>query len=352
MKYNLAILKNESDGDHIPWEISCNKHKDKLDCTLIDLTKSDWLRQVNSENFDIFLTRPPDKTSYFKQLYDERLFIINKVLGYKIYPSLEENLIYENKRMLAYWLQSKNIPHPDTYIFYHKNEALEFAGKCMYPVVSKSSIGASGTGIRILHNKDSLVKHINKVFSSKGIKRDWGINLRKESIFKRGIKAIFNFNTYYKKLTTRYNASYSDPQNWYLILQEYVKCEYEWRAVKIGDSYFAHKKLASKGEKFSGTSKVGWDGPSISLLNFVKDVCEKGNLASQAVDIFEPKPDIFLVNELQCFFGSKNPHQMILEGKPGRYRCINSEWIFEAGNFNTNNSYDLRLESALKMLSK
>ncbi|MFX0203942.1 MAG: hypothetical protein ACFFCW_48210, partial [Candidatus Hodarchaeota archaeon] len=55
-------------------------------------------------------------------------------------------------------------------------------------------------------------------------------------------------------------------------------------------------------------------------------------------------------NEMQCFFGSENPHQMIITGTPGRYVYEKSKWIFEQGNFNTNNSYDLRLEHVLKML--
>ena len=350
MKINLAILKNESENDHTPWITACESQMDRINFKVIDLTKNNWLEKINEENFDCFLCRPSDKMSYFKQLYDERLYVINFILNKNIYPSYEEIIIYENKRLLSYWLKSNNVPHPRTEIFYYKNDALDFAEKCNYPHVAKTSIGASGSGVKIINSRKEMIDYINEAFSSKGIKRQWGVNLRKENLIKRGIKAAGDFNTFYKKISRRYTASKLDPQKWHVIFQEFIKCDFEWRAVKIGDSYFAHKKLKNKGDKFSGTSNVGWDNPSDELLNFVKYVCNKRNFLSQAVDIFEPQKGKFYVNELQCFFGSKNPHQMIIDGKPGRYILKDENWIFEEGNFNINNSYNLRLENIIDIL--
>ncbi|MCH8569464.1 MAG: hypothetical protein LAT67_14410, partial [Balneolales bacterium] len=126
-------------------------------------------------------------------------------------------------------------------------------------------------------------------------------------------------------------------------------CDHEWRCVVVGDSYFGHKKLRTRGEMMSGTSAVSWDVPSEKLLDFVKDVMQKTGFYSQAVDVFESKDGEFYINELQAFWGSKNPHQMLRNGIPGRYVKINDKWIFEEGEFNTNNSYDLRLKHALSL---
>ena len=71
---------------------------------------------------------------------------------------------------------------------------------------------------------------------------------------------------------------------------------------------------------------------------------------SQAVDLFYDKDRGYLVNELQCFWGSKNPHQMIKDDKPGRFVYKNNKWLFEEGKFNENNSYNLRLQHILKLL--
>ena len=53
---------------------------------------------------------------------------------------------------------------------------------------------------------------------------------------------------------------------------------------------------------------------------------------------------------MQCFFGSKNPHQMIRDGVPGRFVRKGGSWVFEEGSFNSNNSFDLRLQHVLDIV--
>jgi hypothetical protein len=80
----------------------------------------------------------------------------------------------------------------------------------------------------------------------------------------------------------------------------------------------------------------------MELFNFVKEITDKHCLFSQAVDIFESSNG-YLVNEMQCIFGQSDPYQMLIDGKPGRY-VFNNEWCFEEGDFNTNESFDLRVQ--------
>lgn len=310
------------------------------------------MEKVTARNYDCFLCKPPATTNYFKNLYDERINIICNVLKKNIYPTFEEILIYENKRFLSYWLKAKKIPHPETTVFYNKKEALDFSESITYPIVGKTSIGATASGVEILKNKKELKKYIKRAFSDKGIKRRIGPNMNKGEIKKRIFNRLKNIPQYIQVLYNRYKTIGNDNQKWFVILQKYHDISYEWRVVKIGDSYFAHKKLPRDSKFISGTSKVGWENPPEDLLYFVKCICDKNNLYSQAVDIFVDNEKGYLVNELQCFFGSKNPHQMIINGKPGRYLHKDGNWIFEKGNFNTNNSYDLRVENIMKLIDK
>ena len=350
MAYLFAILKNETDEDHLCWIQSCEATKYDINYKVIDITKNNWLENILTEDFDCFLTRPPGATSIFKQLYDERLYVIYNILRKKIYPTYEEILVYENKKFLSYWLKANKIPHPKTWIFYHKDEALQFINGCTLPVVAKTSIGASGSGVKILRNRKIIKRYIGNVFSEKGITRKFGPNFRKGDVGKRFLMRLKDIPGSYRHFRDKYVTAKTDPHQGFVIFQEYIKCDFEWRAVHIGDSYFAHKKLRYMGEMFSGSSKVSWDKPPEELLNFVRYVCSKRNFVSQAIDIFENGNGQYLVNELQCFFGSKNPHQMIINGIPGRYIYKDQNWIFEEGNFNTNQSYDLRLEHVVKIL--
>ena len=88
------------------------------------------------------------------------------------------------------------------------------------------------------------------------------------------------------------------------------------------------------------------------LLDMAKDICDKGNFRSMDVDIFETTDGKYYVNELQTIFGSYDPSQMYIDGKPGRYRFINNEWQFEEGYFNQNYSCNLRVEDFIKYLKE
>ena len=84
--------------------------------------------------------------------------------------------------------------------------------------------------------------------------------------------------------------------------------------VRIGDSFFAHKKLKIL-EKSSGSLLKNYDSPPLKLLDFVKAITDKHGFYSQAVDIFESERG-YLVNEMQCIFGQSDPYQMMVDGRP------------------------------------
>lgn len=350
MKKKVAILKGEIPGLEDEWIISCEKRRDIVEYIIIDIAAHDWLEQSLSANFDVYLARPAGRRELHKKIYDERLYILNRILGKTIYPSLDELLIYENKRFLSYWLKANHIPHPETYVFYSREKAAQFVNTAKFPVVSKSNIGAGGKGVIIHKNKKSLLNYNEMVFRGKGATLSWSPNLRKGQLIRRLIKRLSKPFETFSYIRSRKKTAEAEPQKDFILLQEFIQCDHEWRCVKIGNSYFGHKKLRTWGEKISGTSAVSWDVPPERLLNFLKDICEKGNFSSMAIDVFEDYNGNYFVNELQCFFGSKNPHQMINNGKPGRFIIENGKWVFEEGNFNTNNSFDLRLNYILKYI--
>ncbi|MCP4149923.1 MAG: hypothetical protein GY757_19410, partial [bacterium] len=294
MTYELAIIKNETEDHHLEWVAACESSKEDINFDIIDITRNDWLDLIMKKDYQIFLTRPPDKITFFKQLYDERIYIINKILNKPIYPTYEEILVYENKKFLSYWLKANQVPHPETNVFYNKDEALEFIQQCPLPQVGKTSIGAAGSGVKILKTRSELQTYINQAFSEQGIPRRWGPNLRKGNLTKRLLNRLKNIPELFRYLKKKKQSVDVDPHRWFAILQKYIPVDFEWRAVRIDDSFFAHKKLGEQGGLISGTSKVSWDGPDYKLLDFVKMVTDKRGFISQAVDIFTDKEGNFL----------------------------------------------------------
>jgi glutathione synthase/RimK-type ligase-like ATP-grasp enzyme len=346
-KIKVVICGNEIKDDHQTWINSCEYYKEKVDFAIIDLTKNTWLEEIKKHQADVYLLKPGGYNSTFKQLYDERVLIMEEELGLKLYPSRKEVFIYENKRFFSFWLKANNIQHPKTDVFYFQNEALKHLNHVSFPIVAKTNIGASGAGVTILKNNSDATQYVKDVFSGKGATKRVGPNLEKGGLFLRAMKLLFNP----KKLKTKF-LSYSiiakSSQTEFVILQEFIPHNFEWRVVRIGDSFFAHKKLLS-GEKASGSLLKGYENPPLDLLDFVKKITDKHGFYSQAVDVFESDRG-YLVNEMQCIFGQSDSFQMKVDGIIGRYLYINNQWVFEQGDFNSNQSYNLRLEHIIRQV--
>lgn len=304
----------------------------KIDYELVDILSANWLQNLEKANVDGFLGRPPCRFQEWKSVYDERLFFIHEYLKKPLYPNFNSLYIYENKRNMASFLEHFRIPHAKTFVFIDKKEALDYLNSANYPIVFKSNIGAGGTEVSIVNSKMQAKCKLHKVFGFK------------EGMFCRGLSSIlWKFGIPFWLTGTA--------QKHYLLVQEFHKIKWEWRILKVGNSYFGHKKLL-KGKKASGSGLVGWDAPSETLLYMVKDICDKGKFEVMDVDIFETLDGEFLVNELQAIFGSYLPYQMKLNDVPGRYVYTEENgFVFEQGEFNRLNSKLLYVQDFVERLN-
>lgn len=301
-----------------------------IEYEVIDLISPDWLSLVQESDCDGYLCRPPSKFEERNRLFDERLFFIHKLLKRTIYPSYLELLIYENKRFTSYWLDLNNLPHPQTRIFYRRNDFLQFLKTTEYPFVTKLNTGSSAKGVKIVKTKLTAKIIANLTFSIWNDKLALGYTPQKSG-------KLFKF------------PALGTMQKHHLIVQEYKNIKWEWRMVKIGDSYFGHKKLKRR-EFASGTRLKGWERPPDELLYLTKKICEAGNFYSMDIDFFETKEGEFLVNELQSIFAQSTDHLMYVDGKPGRFVFDEGKFLFEPGNFNQCKSYVLRVQHFVKIL--
>ena len=230
------------------------------------------------------------------------------------------------------------------------DEAQKYLESAIYPLVAKTTLGASGSGVSFLKNKRDTNRYIHKVFSGKGAPQRWWPNFSKGKIIKRGLHYVYSPKDINKKVDA-YLVRKSDLQKDFVIFQKYIPHDFEWRVVAIGDSFFAHKKL-KMGEKASGSTLKEYEGPSLKLLDFVYAIVNQHKFFSQAVDIFETSQGDFLVNEMQCIFGQSDEFQMLVDGIAGRYRHIEGNWVFEPGNYNENESYNLRVDQVINLFTK
>ncbi len=328
----LGILKSwnspKSGPLHKHYIESC---KDlNIEYEVIDILNPDWVKLIEDSGCDAFLCRPPDKIQEQKNIYDEKIYFLNKFMKKPIYPSFNELYIYENKRNMANFLQINKLPHPKTYIFGRKDDSLNFLENSKYPLVFKTNIGNASQGVIIVKNLKQAKKIVNSVFG------------RFHEFFALG------------KLFWTKHKNIPVPMLWsiqknYLLIQDYCDIKWEWRIIKIGNTFAGHQKLLN-GEFASGSDMVGWIDPPKELLEMVRLLSIKHNFHSLAVDIFETSDGDYLINEIQSLFGSYLLYQMKIDNKRGVYHYESGEYIFVEGEFHQNASNDLRVKHCIELL--
>jgi hypothetical protein len=286
---------------------------------ILDLSGPDWIEVVRNCNCDAFLVRPSCELSVWKQMYDERLRVMVEDLGKIIYPTYDELWFYESKRRMCYWLQAHEIPHPDTWVFYDCDEAMEFARSTTLPIVFKTDFGSAASGVRIFRSRLRLMRWIKRCFRKGTIRKD------------------------------------EDPRDrsWgSVLLQEYLPDAREYRVSRLGDAYFGYEKL-KKGDFHSGSHAWRYGRLSAELLDFARYVTDKGSFTSMALDVFITSSGRCLANELQSVFGVLAA-QCVVDGKAGRMRWDSetSSWQFQEGPFADNKCCNLRVKTLLQQLNQ
>ncbi len=204
---------------------------------LLDIFRSDWISVIEQSGCDAFLVWPSVGTTVWKQMFDDRLRCMEEDLGKIIYPTGKETWLYENKRRAHNWFEAHKIPHPRTWVFYDRKEALEFAEHTELPIIFKASHGGTASGVRILRTRSQAKRLVRKMFAGGMIPRGYHPQ---------------------------------DRQRGSIYFQEYLPNVKEWRMARIGDSYFGYRKEKDAGADFhSGSHAWSWLDPPRPLLNML-----------------------------------------------------------------------------------
>lgn len=310
-----------------------------IDYEVIDILSANWLENVRNSNCNGFFAPSNCVSQDKKTIQDERYFFVSQIMKKPIYPDFLGLYIHENKRNMATWLEYYGYPHAKTHVFTNRKEVLDYLDNCSYPIVTKANVGAGASKVRIIKSKTKAKRMAKKCFPFLG-----------NSKF-----LLFNIGLIYKIKTHKLPFPILDLHNIqkdYFIVQDFFpNVQHEWRIIKIGNSYFGHQKLL-KGEFASGSGLVGWVKPPKELLFMVKEICEKGGFECMDVDIFENDKGEYCINELQASFGSYLDYQMSIDGKHGRYKYIDGDFVFEEGDFNVFGSCKLKIEHFVELLEK
>ena len=160
-------------------------------------------------------------------------------LGLVTFPYPDMNWHFDDKIAEMYALESVKAEIPRNWVFYDKEECLEWIRhKAQYPFVAKSRCGSGANNVKLLRNKREAEKYVSRMFSkgfdptpSLSYKAFSKIQSSKDlSMIISRIKKIPEF------LNTRAHAKMMPIEKGYCYFQEFIPNDgYDLKVVVIGD---------------------------------------------------------------------------------------------------------------------
>lgn len=296
---------------------------------LVDAYASNIIKQV--EDCDAFMWHY-HHSNYKDALFAKQLLFSLQQSGKKVFPDFNTTWHFDDKLGQKYLLESIGAPLVPSYVFYTKEEALNWINETTFPKVFKLRSGAGATNVKLVKSKKQAIKLINKAFRQGFSQLDrWG-NLKeryrkyksgKDNLWGvcKGIGRLIIPNDYVKM---------HSKEKGYIYFQDFIpNNDFDVRLIIIGgDKAFGMSRLVRKNDfRASGSSNFRYDVIDDATLRIAFDVVKQLKLQVIAFDfIYDHKKNPLIV-EMSYGFGTTG------SGKAKGYWTKDLNW-HEGSGFN------------------
>jgi hypothetical protein len=219
------------------------------------------------------------------------LRVIEEQLRIPVFPDMATSWHYDDKIAQSYLLKALDIPHPQTWVFWRKADALRWAETAQYPVVAKLSGGAGSMNVRLLRSAKEARQYVNACFSGAGIvgrpALPRGALSATLARLKRALKRVAQAGPYV--LANRFPAlpdqTYWMPQKNYALFQEFLPDNaHDTRVTVIGNRAFAFRRFNRPNDfRASGSGNLCVDPNGIDMRCIAAAFDAAAKLKSQSM---------------------------------------------------------------------
>lgn len=252
MKIGIHLTKNFFSERWIEYCKSRN-----IDYKLVDCYRSDIIQQLSDcDGLMWHFNHKGAKESKFAK----QLLFSAQLSGKKTFPDFNTVWHFDDKVGQKYLLEALNLPLVNSYVFYSKDDALDWAEKTFFPKVFKLRNGAGSDNVRLVKSKKQANHLIKKAFD-KGYQQynpiaDLRERYRKFKLGKSDLLNVFRglvrfvYPTEYARLAGR--------EIGYVYFQDFIPGnDFDIRVVVIGDKAFALKRLVRENDfRASGSGSI------------------------------------------------------------------------------------------------
>jgi glutathione synthase/RimK-type ligase-like ATP-grasp enzyme len=231
--------------------------------------------------------------------------------GKKIFPDFNTAWHFDDKIAQKYLFESLNIPYINTYVFYNKEEALQWFEKTTYPKVFKLRGGAGSSNVKLIRNENQAKKIVNKAFGS-GFKAFDGIDYFKDTFkkYRIGKESKLNLLKAFAHIfiSTAYGKMKGNEKG-YVYVQDFLpNKDSDIRIVVIAEKAYGIKRLVRQNDfRASGSGKILYEAENIPLplVKIAFDAAEKLKSQCAAFDFIYNEQGIPLIVEVSYGFSIK-----------------------------------------------
>ena len=277
-------------------------HEKDIDYKIVDAYTSDIVEQV--KGCDAFMWHY-HHNDYRNTLFAKQLLFSLESAGIKCFPNFHTGWHFDDKVGQKYLLEAIGAPLVPSYVFYTKEDALNWVDQTDFPKVFKLRGGAGSHNVMLAHTRKEAIKLVKKAFG-KGFPQNSIQNLisedrRKMREGKMNLhQTVKDIAAYYLKPNTFHKLQH--PEKGYAYFQDFIpNNEFDIRVCVVDKKAFAIKRMVRDGDfRASGSGHIHYAKNEIDerCVKIALEVAQKLRLQSVGIDFVFDKDNNPLIVEI------------------------------------------------------
>ena len=286
------------------WIQCCEKNN--IDYKIVDAFHNDIIEHLIG--CDVFMWHHHHANFKDVILAKKILFALEHA-GIKVFPDFKTGWHFDDKVAQKYLLEAINAPLVPSYVFYDKQQALNWAKQTTYPKVFKLKGGAGASNVKLVKNYLQAKVLIIKAFG-RGFSQFDRLGYFKERFnkFKNGKDTFIGVLKGFARIFIVPEFTKKQPaEKGYIYFQDFIKNnDFDTRVVVINGKYAAaEKRFVRKGDfRASGSGMFSYEDIDTNLIKVAFEVANKLSLQSVAFDFVLDENKKPLIIEISYGFGT------------------------------------------------
>ena len=242
-------------------------------------------------------------------IYGRQLVRAIEERGIRVFPSSEDCWHYDDKIAQKYLFEALDLPLVPSYVFYHKDKVLRWAGEASYPKVFKLRGGAGSVNVSLVYSEAQAVRLIMRAFSRGFPSVDRAAILGDRV---RSFRKLKDINTSLGVLKCLLRFIFPSPQErlspreiGYVYFQDFIpNNEWDTRLIVVGNRCFGFRRYCREGDfRASGSGRIAYDLNYISKEMVAKafDAACELKMRSAAFDFVAHNGEQLIIEVSYCY---------------------------------------------------